>query len=62
MDTRKRGRVELPPSDYRPSRAELSEDLRIDTDPESLAKAVMRDVKIVRRPGDRSGGGKTSRR
>ena len=45
MDMKKRGKVELPRSDYQPSKAELEEDLRIDTDPETLAKAVLRDVR-----------------
>ena len=48
---KKRGKGEPPRGDYRPSRAELEKDVRIDTDPETLAKAVMRDV-----------GGKSKRR
>ena len=52
---KKRGKVEPPRSDYRPSRAELEEDVRIDTDPKTLAKAVMRDVRDKsKRRGDSS--------
>lgn len=45
VETKKRGKGELPRGDYRPSKAELEEDLRIDTDPETLAKAVLGDVR-----------------
>ena len=44
VETKKRGKGELPRGDYRPSRAELEQDVRIDTDPETLAKAVMRGM------------------
>ena len=53
METKKRGKGEPPRGDYRPSRAELEKDVRIDTDPETLAKAVLRGR--PRREKDRGG-------
>ena len=38
--------VRLKPSSYQPSKAELQEDLRINTTPEELMRAVVRDVRV----------------
>ena len=40
--------VRLKPSDYQPSKAELEEDVRIDTSPAALIRAAFRQVKIVK--------------
>lgn len=38
--------VRLRPSSYQPSKAEKEEDIRIDTTPERLLQAAVRDVRI----------------
>ena len=38
--------VKLRPSSYQPSKAELEEDVRIDTTPEQLLKAAVADVQV----------------
>ena len=38
----------MKPHTYQPSKAELEEETSIDTTPENLLKATVRDVKIVR--------------
>ena len=38
--------VRLKPSSYQPSKAEMEEDIGIDTTPENLLRAVVRDVRI----------------
>ncbi len=38
--------VELKPSSYQPSKAELEADVSIDADPEDLARAVLQQVRI----------------
>ena len=44
--------VHLKPSSYQPSKAELEEDIRIDTTPETLRRVAMSDVRIkVRKTG-----------
>ena len=40
--------ITLKSSKYQPSKAELEEEVRIDTTPEKLSKAVLRQVKIER--------------
>lgn len=43
--------VEIEHSSYQPSKAELEADVSIpNTTPEELAKAVLRDVTLVRKP------------
>ena len=42
--------VRITPSSYQPSKAELEEDVRIDTTPEELARVVLRPVRVVRDP------------
>ena len=39
-------KVRLKPSSYQPSKAEMEEDIGIDTTPEDLLRAVVRDVRI----------------
>lgn len=39
--------VHLKPSDYQPSRAELDEDVRIDTSPADLIRSAFQQVKVV---------------
>ena len=39
--------VEIKPSDYQPSVAELRKDVAIDTDPEYLARCLLQDVKVI---------------
>ena len=38
--------VEVKDTQYQPTKAELEEDIRINTSPEELLKAVVRDVKV----------------
>ena len=38
--------VRLKPSSYQPSKAEMEEDIGIDTTPEDLLRAVVSDVRI----------------
>ena len=38
--------VELMPSSYQPSKAELEEEVHIDATPEELARAVLRQVDV----------------
>ena len=38
--------VEVKPHTYQPSRAELREEVKIDTDPEQLASYLMRSVTV----------------
>ena len=45
-DTDKRPVVRLKPSSYQPSKAELEEDVRIDTTPEALLRAAVADVRV----------------
>ena len=40
--------VRIKSSRYQPSKAELEEEIHIDATPEELAKAVLKQVKIVR--------------
>ena len=47
--------VEVEPYSYQPSRAELREDMSIPTTPEELAKAVVRDITVVKRSRKGSG-------
>ena len=42
--------VRIKPSSYQPSKAELEEDVRVDASPEELARAVLRQVRVVRDP------------
>ena len=42
--------VRIKPSSYQPSKAELEEDFRVDAAPEELARAVLRQVRVVRDP------------
>ena len=46
--------VEIARNTYQPSKAELERDMRIDTMPEKLAKALFKPqtIKTVRRPKD----------
>ena len=44
--TRGKPAVRLKPSSYQPSKAEMEEDIGIDTTPENLLRAVLRDVRI----------------
>ena len=44
--TRGKPAVRLKPSSYQPSKAEMEEDIGIDTTPENLLRAVVRDVRI----------------
>ena len=47
--------VEIEPSSYQPSKAELEADMSIPSvTPEELAKAVLRDVILVRKSGSRN--------
>ena len=46
--TREKLAVRLKPSSYQPSKAELEEDIAIDTTPENLLRAVVREVRIER--------------
>ena len=41
--------VELKPSDYQPTKAELEADVTIDTTPERLADYVLRQVTVRRK-------------
>ena len=41
-----RATVEVKPSSYQPSKAELEADVSIAADPEDLARAVLRQVKM----------------
>ena len=43
--------VRLRPRSYRPSRAELEEDMRIDATPEELASAILTPVRVIEDPG-----------
>ena len=38
--------VELPPSSYQPTKAELEEEIHIDAIPEELARALGRQVEV----------------
>ena len=40
--------AEVSPHTYQPSRAELREEVKIETDPESLAGYLMRNVKVIK--------------
>ena len=40
--------IRVKPSTYQPSRAELRDDVRLDTTPDELARAVLRPVTVVR--------------
>ena len=40
--------IRIKSSRYQPSKAELEEEIHIDATPEELAKAVLKQVKIVR--------------
>ena len=42
-----RRQVMVKPSSYQPSKAELEADVKIDATPETLAKALLRPVKVV---------------
>ena len=42
--------VRIKPSSYQPSRKELKEEIRVDATPEELARAVLRQVRVVRDP------------
>ncbi len=42
--------VRIKPSSYQPPKAELEEDVRIDATPEELARAVLRQVRVVKDP------------
>ena len=42
--------VRVKPSTYQPSKAELEEDVMIGAAPEELARAVLRQVRVVRDP------------
>ena len=44
--TRGKPAVRLKPSSYQPSKAEMEEDIGIDTTPENLLRAVVRHVRI----------------
>ena len=44
--TRDKPAVRLKPSSYQPSKAEMEEDIGIDTTPENLLRAVVREVRI----------------
>ena len=39
--------VQLKPSSYQPSKAELEEDVRIDTTPQALLRAAVADVTLA---------------
>lgn len=39
--------LELPPSDYQPTKAELGADIGLPATPEKLARAVMQNVEIT---------------
>ncbi|MCY3825821.1 MAG: hypothetical protein OXG10_00335 [Candidatus Dadabacteria bacterium] len=41
--------IEILPSDYEPTQAEMNETFSIDTTPEALAKAVMQPVNVHRK-------------
>ena len=43
--------VRIRPRSYRPSKAELEEDMRIDATPEELAAAIMTPVRVIQDPG-----------
>ena len=40
--------VRIKPREYQPNNAELEEDVRIDATPDDLARAVLRQVRVVR--------------
>ncbi len=42
--------VRIKPSSYQPSREELREDVSIDATPEEVARAVLRQVRVVKDP------------
>ena len=42
--------VRIKPSGYQPSKTELEEDVRVDATPDELARAVLRQVRVVRDP------------
>ena len=42
-------RIELAPSDYQPSKAELEEDVRLDATPEDVARSVLQPVRVRHR-------------
>ena len=44
--TRGKPAVRFKPSSYQPSKAEMEEDIGIDTTPENLLRAVVRNVRI----------------
>ena len=44
--TRDRPTLRLKPSSYQPGKAEMEEDIGIDTTPENLLRAVVREVRI----------------
>lgn len=43
----KRRTVEILPETYKPTKAELEEDLGIDASPQKIARALMQPVKVV---------------
>ena len=43
--------VRVRPHSYQPSRAELEEDVRVDSTPDDLALAVLQPVRIVKDDG-----------
>ena len=42
--------IEIEHSSYQPSKAELEEEVYLNTTPDELGKAVMRDVTVVTKP------------
>ena len=45
-----RREVRVKPHSYQPSKAELEEDVKINTTPDALARALLRPVKVVEDP------------
>ena len=45
----KRPVIELAPSEYQPSKAELEEDVRLDATPEDVARSVLQPVRVRHR-------------